>query len=379
VPTVTFCSLLIGGVYLPMPLSLFLTRLIVARADHISGLAFFAATLMLSHGAVMSWEVNGSVGFTQQAILLCGRFVQGLGSGVLFQARFVLASLSTKNHHQDLQAKQMFASDLGLGIGALLPYVAAYIGGYSELPRTRPEFGTSVVLAFFSFMLLLWILLVFPRRLHRLPERVRFLESLGMVGEQEAQSSEAELRAWRRRLWTSGTVRVFVQSAAMMTLALWMRDAGLTGNFRQTKAIAVLCLLPVPFEALASGMCRPSWLPRPEERARIIAVGTVGVVVPIFAWTSYMGLSRSQGLNAAVAGLELAVLLIALAIAAPFNASRLYQMKDAERSVVVLEWLKAYIGRLIGPIFALAVQNWLGYDPLLAMLCVATVTVAMTA
>merc|ERR1711874_441830 len=104
-------------------------------------------------------------------------------------------------------------------------------------------------------MLFIWILLVFPRRLHRLPERVRFLDNLGGNGDEGVQNSEAKLQGWRQRLWISGTMRVFVQSAAMMTLGMWMRDARLTGSFRQTKAIAALCLLPVPFEALASGMC----------------------------------------------------------------------------------------------------------------------------
>jgi hypothetical protein len=76
---------------------------------------------------------------------------------------------------------------------------------------------------------------------------------------------------------------------------------------------------------------------------------------------------------------ELLGLLVTLAIASPFNASRLYQLEDAERAIVILEWMKAYVGRLFGPFIAVVMYTQVGYGPLLAVLCSATIVVTFTA
>jgi len=75
----------------------------------------------------------------------------------------------------------------------------------------------------------------------------------------------------------------------------------------------------------------------------------------------------------------LAALMIALAMAQPANASRLYQLQDAERALVMLEWMKAYVGRLFGPLFAVLAYHCVGYVPVLAILCLATAIVTLTA
>jgi len=170
----------------------------------------------------------------------------------------------------------------------------------------------------------------------------------------------------------SGTARVFVQSAGVMTLALCMRDYGFIGSFLQTKAAAALCLLPLPFEALAaSGCCRLS--------TRLVPAGTVLIVVLIYACTLLEEWRADEGQRIALVALEQALLLFALAFAVPVNVSKLYRTGNLEESLVLLEWLKAYLGRLSGPAFAIMLQNWLGYGPLLLVLCCATVTVALTA
>lgn len=442
VPEVLLVSLLLSGVYLPMPVSLWLTRSVVSFFDHVAGLALFATLMLLSHCMIIAWEVNGQVGTVQYVVLVASRLVAGLGSGVLFQARFVLASLSTMDHHTDLQERQLLASDLGHGIGALLPWMASAFSGSSELSERRPEFWNSVLLAMLNLALLIWILAAFPKSLHRLPDRIRFLASgaastlpsspsraAHRVGwsssddveggrddaggsqrsaaaptlpvspsravdrmsswhssdELEALQSESEVNRWRGKLLFSATARVFVQSSAIMTLALWMRDANMTGSFRQTKAIALFFFLPAPFQAVASGVCPmpfscPAWLPSLEERGKEVVVVMVATVMAVFICTSLTrGANESPVVLTCVAVVELAALLIALAIATPLSASRLNELKDAEQSTVKLEWLKAYVGRIFGPIFSLVVQNWLGYDPLLVILCLATVLVAVTA
>ncbi|CAK9046351.1 unnamed protein product [Durusdinium trenchii] len=56
-----------------------------------------------------------------------------------------------------------------------------------------------------------------------------------------------------------------------------------------------------------------------------------------------------------------------------------YQQKDAEHSIVVLEWLKAYVGRLLGPFCAVLLYSLLGYGPVLGVLAAATAMVTLTA
>jgi len=369
--TIAFVCLLAGGVYLPMPLSLCITRFVTSRADHIAGLTLFAATLFFTHMATAFSEASGMKDCPQEVLLLCVRCLEGLASGVLFQARFILASVSTQDQHQRLQVKSMFASDLGLGFGALLPTVAAFAAGRSSLSRSSPDMLTSIVLVWLSLALLVWILVCFPRKLHRLPDRVRF------AAIDPNEESSADMRA---RLVLGGTTRVFVQSASMMMIALIVKDAGLAGDFMQSSAIAFLCFVQAPFEALALGLCCPAWM-RPQ-KTKEAAMAIVMLAIVIFA--TNLGLdslcvAKNNMELAITATAELALIQVALAMAAPVNVARLNQHKDAERSLVMLEWLKAYAGRLLAPMFALTVQHFFGYDALFACLCVGTVTVAYTA
>merc|ERR1719498_1940079 len=75
---------------------------------------------------------------------------------------------------------------------------------------------------------------------------------------------------------------------------------------------------------------------------------------------------------------ELGGLVVTLAVATPFNASRLYQLPDAEGAIVLLEWMKAYIGRIIGPLTAVVVYTHLGYGALLGLLSLMTAIVTVT-
>jgi len=112
-----------------------------------------------------------------------------------------------------------------------------------------------------------------------------------------------------------------------------------------------------------------------------ITSGAIGAAVflGIVAWTGF-GQGPQGDFHALVVGfLELAALMVALAIIAPFNASRLYGLRDAERASVILEWMKAYIGRLLSPLFAIVVYNLVGYRALLSVLCALTALATVTA
>lgn len=408
IESLTFIALLIGGVYLPMPISLWITRFSAARGGHIAGFALFAALLLAAHSALVLREAAGRSNGAQRNFVIGTRLLQGLASGVLFQSRFVLASLSTQDQHQRIQASLLLASDVGLGLGALLPWAACSLWGETELPKDSPELGSSVVLAVLSLLLLVWILVAFPWHLHRLPDRVRFRASVAQAPGDAAErtsppcspdaerwrrfssasgplrappvhSADPALRRWRARLIASGTARAFAQSAAMMALALGMRDGGVTGEFRQTKAIAALSLVPAPFEALASGIGMPEWLPRPGDHGRRVAIATVAAVAALHLGASLIGGGAAGAETVVLIGIELIALMVALAIAAPLNASKLFGQKNAEGDMVLLEWLKAYIGRLLGPVIAIVVHDWLGYWAQLTMLCVVTVSIALTA
>ena len=98
VSSLVFCGVLIGGVYLPMPISLWLTRTLARRFNHISGLVLFACSLFVAHLMIVCSQLVGD-GKYRSHVLLISRLLQGLGCGVLFQARFILASLSTGDQH----------------------------------------------------------------------------------------------------------------------------------------------------------------------------------------------------------------------------------------------------------------------------------------
>jgi len=353
-----------------------LTRTTTRRANHIAGLVLFGGFLLLGHACMVLSQI---LGWSVWATLLA-RLVQGLGSGIFFQARFILASLSTSDRHALQQSLVMLTNDLGLGLGALLPAATSALMGSGHLSTTCPDLMPSVVLAFISLAYLVWVVLAFPKRIPFLSDRVRF-PAFPLEG--EVSSEEAD--AYRISVFVSGTLRVFVQSAIMPVVALKLRDANWTGNFRQTFAVAALCLLPMPFEAFASRMFSCSCSMRLHGADGIdfskLASGAIGLVALVIVSVSPRSVIGEDGETIALlmSILELVILMIALAMATPFNASRLYKLKNAERAVVRLEWMKAYMGRLLGPLFAVLLYNWVGYRTLLALLCTATCVVTLTA
>jgi len=371
-----------------MPLSLWLTRTVTGRAGHRAGLALFGGFLLAGHLLIVASQVLGTGPLTEQ-VLLAARMVQGLGSGVLFQVRFVLASVSTNDRHVELQSQQFMMSDLGLGLGALLPAAIAMLAGSRELKADAPELLPSCVLAFISLAYLMWVFVAFPQRLPVLPDRVRFpskaADSPLDVTKSARSVSKVLLHADRSLLiaWVSGTTRVFVQSAVLPAVALSMREAHWTGNFRQTYVCAALCLLPMPFEAFVSSLCCTcSVRAKGDGTSKSkMAYGLIGVVALVIASLTPRNVTGEDGefLTLLARICELAILMVALGMAAPFNASQFYRHKDAERSIVLLEWMKAYIGRLLGPFFAVATYTLVGYFPLLVVLSLATLLVGVTA
>jgi len=189
----------------------------------------------------------------------------------------ILSQVSTQDKHVKLQAKTFLAGDLGLGMGALLPYACAALGGLCNLTTQEPEIVSSLIFAFAGAFLLLWTWHAFPVTLYRLPYSVRFPQAPKAILEQghlltiEEGSGQSDIESntdvapvghcatesdfkSRAMLLVSGSLRVFVQSAALMAIAVYMHDVGYMGYFRQSCAVAILCLIPVPFEGFASGV-----------------------------------------------------------------------------------------------------------------------------
>mmetsp|Transcript_78361 Transcript_78361/g.123414 ORF Transcript_78361/g.123414 Transcript_78361/m.123414 type:complete len:746 (+) Transcript_78361:58-2295(+) len=364
---VTFLCLLIGGVLLPMPVSLWLTRWITSKADHKAGLLLFSSWMLVGNALIVCWQLSSrtKAGTAQQVFLLACRLIQGMGSGVLFQTRFVLASLSTEDHHDGLHTKQRMATDIGLGFGALLPAITSMLSGQSEISVEEPELLPSAVITFISLSYMIWVILSFPSCLHPLPKSIRFKnESL------RSQTPKEKRRVWRqtdetearKRLLLSGTTRVFVQSAIVLAVAVIMRDIELTGHFRQTYVVAILALLPVPFEAW-SRKCSVFF-----SRCSAIVAGAVAVILLVACFTA-------SEMKTKFAALQLVVLILINIAIAPLTAGK-GQLSVPEKTMVVLEWTKCYLGRLCGPIFALVVYNLFGSAPLVILLCLATIALA---
>lgn len=374
---VTFIGLLLGGIYIPMPLSLYLTRWLTSTFDQKAGLVFFAGTLLFAHTSVALFEADGHPGQGQRMFLICMRLLAGLGAGMLFQTRFILLSTSTQDHHHDLLSRTILSGDLGLAIGALLPYLSSIVTGDENLSVKRPEMLSSIFMALASLALLLWILCAFPAKLYRLPSAVRFAAQAPAEAKNPKAVETADTSSERHAdghacagLLASGTLYVSVQSAALISLALWMREAQLTGSFRQTKAVAALFCLPAIFEALASGLYCRSMLPKLQKHSKAIAIALVGVVVRVFVASQA---AVDEKARVAYIGLGLSLLLLASAFVGPFKLRH----ARVEDSLAALEWLKAYVGRLAAPILALAIQHTFGYVPLLGTLCCATVIIAL--
>jgi len=368
-----------------MPISLWLTRKVTYRNAHYAGLFLFGSFLLAGQTIII---MSQYLGLEQHLLLLAARLLQGMGSGVLFLVRFMLASVSTSDHHQSLVSWTFLSGDLGLGLGALLPAATAWLAGSSELRTDMPEFWPSIVLMLMTLAYLFCILGLFPRRLPQLTQKVRFPNKQGRVGSTRAQSKtparEECSRQQRMRFYFSGSARVFVQSAILPCVALTMRDAHLTGNFRQTIAVAAICLVAMPFEAFASRICCScSSRARPEDvtSSSRLLLGIIGAFALLATSAAPLGLLGDTGdISQFFPRIcELAALMIVLAMVAPLGTTRLNQLNDAEQVTVILEWMKAYGGRLLGPIFTVLVYNWLGYGVVLTILCCTTIGVAMTA
>jgi len=297
-------------------------------------------------------------------------------------------------------------------MGALLPFLCSHFGGASSSSVMRPEIYSSVTLALAGAALLMRIWVAFPASPFRLSHQVRFPEPLpepssaqpslaappstaslegGLTaalldgstsgGELVGHSgTESALRS-RMRLILSGTLRVFVQSAACMTVVMCMRSAGDVHLFRQSCAVALLCLVPVPFEAIASGLWLKTSAPGLQAHSGKISFVLLVAMALMCMWTtmdSWLGGAKDE-MSTSLIMVELLLLKISLALVAPVNVSKLYQHRHAERSLVTLEWVKAYVGRLGGPLAAVLVLSFLGLGPLMAMLFTCTCVVAVTA
>lgn len=375
---VAFVALLMGGIYLPMPLSLWLTRTVTVRFGHRYGLLLFLAFLLLGHLiTVCGQAIVPHLGWP----LVVARVVQGLGSGILFQTRHILAIMSTNDNHTDIQSWIFFASDLGLAIGALFPWMLFTIAG-GALPWETPELIPSAVSLCIELAVMLWVGTTFPSRLIGLPEGVRVTDWTANGRRRRTKLAQSD-RKFRLTIWLSGTMRIFVQSAIVPVVALSMRDAQWTGNYRQTLAVAAMFLMPLPFEVFASSVsctCNFRTLRDGTHLSKIFsgAVGGAALLVAGLQPRSVVG-EDGELMTLLTRIFELGILMIALGMAAPFNAAKLYQQKDAEHSIVVLEWMKAYIGRLLGPFCAVLLYSFVGYGPVLAVLATATALVTMTA
>lgn len=378
---VAFVALLIGGVYLPMPLSLWIIRNVARTYDHKLGFLLFLFFLLFGHVISCMGQVLQSCAWWP---LLLGRFVEGLGSGVLFQSRHILAITSTSDQHVDLQAWNFLMSDLGLGFGALFPALVNRLLPATPLTVKAPELLPSVLFIIIVIFAGVWVILRFPRRLICLPDRVRFVEGKREKNRRHTLT-EDDARHFQYITWLSGTTRIFVQSAVLPVIALSMRDAKWTGNYRQTCAVAAICLVPLPFEVFASHLScscavRSSAASDDHTLSKLVS-GAIGAVTLLIAGLQPRSGPTEDGefVTLITRLCELGILMIALALAAPFNASRLYKQKGAERSIVILEWLKAYVGRLLGPFFAVLLYSYAGYGTVLALLSMATALVTLTA
>lgn len=340
-------ALLIGGVYVPMPLSLWLTRTVTVRFGHRYGLLLFLFFQLLGHLITVCGQ---AIAPTTVWPVMLARLVHGLGSGILFQTRHILAIMSTNDNHTNIQKWIFFTGDLGLAIGALFPFMLSTISG-GNLPKEAPELIPSAVALCIEVVVMLWVGSVFPSRLVGLPEGVRYTDWTAK-GRRRAKLAESD-RKFRFTVWFSGTTRIFVQSAMVPVVALSMRDANWTGNYRQSLAVASMFLMPLPFEVIA-GSVSCSCGPAAQDGTTVskIISGAIGGAALLVAGLQPQNIANGGDgklLTLLSRIFELGILMIALGMAAPFNAAKLYQQKDAEHSIVVLEWLKAYIGRLLGP------------------------------
>jgi hypothetical protein len=297
--------------------------------------------LMLSHAMAFDHACGNSV------VALTTRLLQGLGCGVLFQAPTIISSVCTCDHHTNLQAKNFLVRDLSLALGATLPLL------------TKDSLMTSVVLAILSALFILWVTLAFPVSIPCLSSRVRF-----RLGTKPAQDGANEMICG---ILFAGTMRVFVQTAMLASVVLAMREAALHGD-EQTLVISALCFLATPFQALMTCIQNQGRWPF----AKITlwwkpASGALLATAVLLTWLQEHAVADIFRLQLRLA--TLGALAAALGAAAPFQATLVSHVTDAERHTVILEWLKAYVGRLLGPLVAVLLYDSLGFSSILVMLC----------
>merc|ERR1711871_923539 len=116
-------------------------------------------------------------------------------------------------------------------------------------------------------------------------------------------------------VWIVGTATVFVQSAAMIVVALWMRQIGVIGHFRQTKAVAALGILAAAFELLSAMLLKSE---RQWPYAKVCAIFIVGAVMATYLCTCFGWVGvESETMQAVLAAGEVAALLLALSMMSP--------------------------------------------------------------
>mmetsp|Transcript_58789 Transcript_58789/g.108542 ORF Transcript_58789/g.108542 Transcript_58789/m.108542 type:complete len:766 (-) Transcript_58789:42-2339(-) len=382
IPGPVFGALLLGGIYVPMPLSLWLTRRVISCANHIGGFIFFHCTQLLAHPLIIFLELRAKPGFFTQGMLLLARLLQGLGSGTTFHARYMLVASSTLDHHMDAQTLSLYASDLGIVVGTLLPAVSTF-AMYStdclgEWAVQAPDLLPCAVLSIATFVSLLWVVTSFPRRPHLLPDKVRMY---GMRNSNSAQEAAAQsggcwtsIRASSAAVLVSGTAPTVAQSALIVTLAMLMRDEGYVGDYRQTVAIAVavLFLVAAPLAILLGLRCC-----KLQVDASTLSTGCRLVLLLTCFWPllRFMFPAAYWGVQT----VEVVLLLVALSLGRPLALKKVFEQPAPEKTLAQLEWMKAYIGRLLAPLMAVLVYQWMGFTSMVLVMVAATASIPLLA
>jgi len=381
-PSYLFVALLLGGIYLPMPVSVWLTRKITLHANHSGGFIFFLCTQLIAHPLIIFWELRGEPGPRQQQMLLLARLVQGLGSGVTFHARYVLVASSTMDHHMKAQMRSLYASDLGIAVGALLPSVGTMVMYMMDHPWTWTlkslDLVPCFVLGCVTFAFLLWVILSFPRSPHLLPDKVRMYGSAAAVaaanGGKDAVQAGSQISA-QLALLVSGTAPTVAQSLVIVALAMMMHVEGYTGDFRQTTAIAAafLFLITCPVFVFASRCCQVN--------NSTVGRGCLAMlcIVLVLALSWPMWRNREAAVRTSVVTLQVVLLLAALSLGRPLTLSRVFQQPAPEKALAQLEWAKAYIGRLFAPLGAVLIYEWMGFEALVLAMAAVTAVIPLTA
>jgi len=385
IPAPIFGALLLGGIYIPMPLSLWLTRRVISCANHIGGFIFFHCTQLLAHPLIILLELRAKPGFFKQSMLLLARLLQGLGSGSTFHARYVLVATSTLDHHMDAQTFSLYASDMGIVVGTLLPAVSTFVmyttDCLGEWIVQAPDLLPCAVLSTATFASLLWVFFSFPKSPHLLPDKVRMYGTAMPNSTQDASPPGGcwtSIRTGSMAALVSGTAPTVAQSALIVTLAMLMRDEGYVGDYRQTIAIAVavLFLVAAPLAILVGLRCC-----RLQVDASTLSAGCLALVCLVLVLTCSRPLLRFMDPAAYVyvQTLEVVLLLVALSIGRPLSLKKVFEQPAPEKTLAKLEWSRAYIGRLFTPLLAVLVYEWMGFTAMVLGMAAATASIPLLA